>query len=144
MTEKTIELEIALLLPGVEDEQDACLARLETAVQHQKGIRHAHLERDKSPVDLCFHYDPDVTSLVDIMHLAERAGASIVNRYHHALIPIEGMDCSDCVTVIEHSVDRIDGVLVTNVNYATQQMRVEFGAKKTSRGAIEKTIGSLG
>ena len=144
MTEKTIELEIPLLLPGVEDEQDACLARLETAVQHQKGILHAHLERDKSPVDLCLHYDPDVISLVEIMHLTERAGASIVNRYHHALIPIEGMDCSDCVTVIEHGVGRLDGVLATNVNYATQQMRVEFDAQKTSQGAIEKRVRSLG
>ncbi|HJW84937.1 MAG TPA: cation-translocating P-type ATPase, partial [Anaerolineae bacterium] len=144
MTERTIELEIPLLLPGLEDDQDKCLERLESALQNHRQLRRAHLERDHSPACVCLHYDPDAVSLVEIMHLAERAGASIVNRYHHALIPIEGMDCSDCVTVIEHSVDRIDGVLVTNVNYATQQMRVEFDSKKTSRGAIEKRVRSLG
>ncbi len=144
MTEKTIELDFQLLLPGVEAEDDACLARLETALQNQKGLRRAHLERDKRPVCLCLHYDPNTLSLAEVKRLAERAGTKIVNRYHHALIPVEGMDCSDCVTVIEHSVGRIEGVLSVSVNYAAEQMRVEFDAHKTDRAAIEKRVRSLG
>ena len=97
MTEKTIDLDIPLLLPGVTDERDACLDRLEAALQNQKGLQRAHVERDKTPIDLCLHYDPDLLSLADVKRLAERAGAQIANRYHHALIPIENMDCSDCV-----------------------------------------------
>ena len=116
MTEKTIELEIPLLLPGVDAEDDLCLARLEAALQNQKGLHRAHLERGKRPVALCLHYDPDTLSLAEVKRLAERAGTGIVNRYHHALIPIEGMDCSDCVTVIEHSVARMEGVLAVSVN----------------------------
>ena len=133
MTEETIELEIPLLLPGVEAEDDACLARLETALQSQKGFQRAHLERDKRPVTLCLHYDPDILSLADVKQLAERAGVSIVNRYHHAMITVEGMDCSDCITVIEHAVGRMEGVLAVNVNYATQKMRVEFDTQKINR-----------
>ena len=144
MTEKTIELEIPVLLPGVEAEDDACLARLEAALQNQKGLQRTHLERDKRPVALCLHYDPDTLSLAEVKRLAERAGASIANRYHHALIPVEGMDCSDCAKVIEHGVGRMDGVLAVNVNYAAQKMRVEFDAQKIDRGAIEKRVRSFG
>lgn len=144
MTEKTIELEIPLLLPGVEDEADGCLARLEAALQNQKGLNRAHLERDKQPVALCLHYDPNVISLADVKRLAERAGAGIVNRYHHELIPVEGMDCSDCVKVIEHGVGRMDGVLAVNVNYPLEKLRVEYDAQKTSRDAIEKRVRGLG
>ena len=144
MTEKTIELEIPLLLPGVEGGRDGCLDRLEAALQHQKGLQRAHLERDKSPVVLCLHYDPHVLSLADVKRLAKRAGASIVNRYHHELIAIEGMDCSDCVTVIEHGIGRMEGVLAVNVNYAAQKMRVEYDAQKIDRGGIEKRVRSLG
>jgi Cd2+/Zn2+-exporting ATPase len=144
MTEKTIELDIPLLLPGVEADDDACLIRLEAALQNQKGLQRAHLERDKRPVALCLHFDPDTLSLADVRRLAERAGASIAHRYHHELLPIEGMDCSDCVTVIEHGVGRLDGVLAVNVNYAAQKMRVEYDIQKINRSAIEKRMRGLG
>jgi Cd2+/Zn2+-exporting ATPase len=142
--ENTVELEIPLLLPGVEDEQDECLKRLEISLQGQRGISRAHLERDKSPVDLCLHYDPNVLSLVQVKRLAERAGAQIINRYQHVMLPIAGMDCSDCALVLEHSVGRMDGVLAVSVNYAAQRMSVEYDRRKIDRAAIEKRVRSLG
>src|SRR3990170_512065 len=142
--EQTIDLEIPLLLPGIENEKDECLVRLETSLQNYKGILRAHLERDKSPVDLCLHYDPNQLTLSDVKRLAERAGAQIINRFHHESIAVEGMDCSDCVTVIEHSVGRMDGVLSVNVNYPAEKMWVEFDNQKVNRAAIEKRLQSLG
>ncbi len=142
--EKTIELDIPLLLPDVADERDECLNRLEQSFQNQKGILRAHLEREKSPVDLCLHYDPNLLTLEQVRRMAERAGAGIANRYHHLSTLIEGMDCSDCVTVIEHSLGRMDGVLAVNVNYAAQNLRVEFDKQKIDRPAIEKRVRSLG
>lgn len=142
--EKTIELDIPLLLPSVEDEKDECLNRLESSFQNQKGILRAHLEREKSPVDLCLHYDPNLLTLEQVRRMAERAGAGIANRYHHLSTPIEGMDCSDCVTVIEHSLGRMDGVLSVNVNYPAEKMWVEFDKQKIDRPAIEKRVRSLG
>lgn len=76
--------------------------------------------------------------------MAESAGASIINRYHHKILPIEGMDCSDCVTVIEHSLSRMDGVLSVNVSYVSQNLRVEFDSHKVDRPSIEKRIRSMG
>ena len=142
--EKTIELEIPLLLPGVESEKDECLARLETSLQDCKGILRVHVEREKSPVDLCLHYDPNLLTMTQVKRIAERAGTQIINRFHHDSIAIEGMDCSDCVTVIEHSVRRLDGVLAVNVNYPTENVWVEFDNQRVSRAAIEKRIISLG
>lgn len=142
--EQTIDLDIPLLLPGIENERDECLVRLETSLQNYKGIIRAHIERDKSPVDLCLHYDPNLLTLSDVKRLAERAGAEIINRFHHESIPIENMDCSDCSLVIEHSVGRMDGVLSVNVNYPAEKMWIEYDNQKVSRAAIEKRIRSLG
>jgi Cd2+/Zn2+-exporting ATPase len=64
---------------------DACLARLETALQDRQGLNRAHLEREKNPPALCLHYDPAKVSPADVQRLAERAGAKILNRYHHDL-----------------------------------------------------------
>jgi len=142
--EKTIDLEIPLLMPGVENDKDECLNRLEESFQNYKGILRAHVERDKSPVDLCIHYDPNQMTLSDVKRLAERAGAQIINRFHHESIVIEGMDCSDCRLVIEHSVGRMDGVLSVNVNYPVEKMWVEYDNQKVNRAAIEKRVRSLG
>ncbi len=142
--EKTIELEIPLLLPDVKDEQDECLNRLEQSFQNQKGILRAQIERDKSPVDLCLHYDPNLLTLSDVKRLAERAGAQIVNRFHHDSISIENMDCSDCARVIEHSLGRMDGVLSVNVNYPAEKMWIEYDNQKINRASIEKRVRSLG
>ncbi|MCL4530122.1 MAG: cadmium-translocating P-type ATPase, partial [Chloroflexi bacterium] len=79
-----------------------------------------------------------------LQRLAERAGAQIINRFHHESIAIEGMDCSDCVTVIEHSVGRMEGVLTVNVNYPAEKIWVEFDNQKVNRVAIEKRVRSLG
>lgn len=142
--EKTIELEIPLLLPGVEDEKDECLKRLEDSLRGQKGIARAHLKLEKKPVNLCLHYDPNVLPLPHVKRLAERAGAQIVNRYHHLSIPIEGMDCSDCSLVVEHSIGRMAGVLGVSVNYAAEKMWVEYDNHAINRTTIEKRVRSLG
>lgn len=144
MEENTLELEIPLLLPGLANHDDPCLERLESALKNQRGILRAHIEADKDPQILCLHFNPSLTSIEDVQRIAGRVGAKIANRYRHEVIPIEDMDCSDCVTVLEHSLTRIEGVLDVNASYTAQKLFVEFDANVTSRGAIEKRIRSLG
>jgi len=144
VAETTLELAIPLVLPGVEKDDDDCVERLQKALQNRKGLQRVHLERDQEPVKLCLHYDPSVISLVEVQRLAERTGAQIVNRYHHEIIPIEGMQSSDSIFVLEQGVRRIDGVLAVNVNYASQRMRVEFDSQKTNLAAIREQIKALG
>ncbi len=142
--EQTIDFEIPLLLPGIENDNDECLVRLETSLQNYKGILRVHLERDKSPMGLRLQYDPNQLSLLDVKHLAERAGAEITNRFRHDLIIIANMDCSDCSLVIEHSLGRMDGVLSVNVNYPAGKMWIEYDNQKITRAAIEKRVRALG
>ena len=142
--EKTIELEIPILLPGINDDQDQCLTRLETTLSNHKGIVRAHLEREKTPVGLCLHYDPNSLNLSEVKRMAMKAGAQIVNRFHHDSIPVEGMDCSDCAIVLEHSIGRMEGVLSVNVNYATEKLWIEYDNQKVNRRLIEHRIRSLG
>jgi Cd2+/Zn2+-exporting ATPase len=144
MEEKTLELEIPLLIPGLINHQDNCLERLESTLQIQRGILRAHIENQQDPQILCLHYNPSLTSIEDVRRIAKRAGAKIANRYRHEVIPIEGMDCSDCVTVLEHSLNRIEGVLDVKASYTAQRIFIEFDSKTISQGAIERRIQGLG
>ncbi len=142
--EDTVKLEIPLLLPEVEDDQDGCLKRLESVLENRRGILRAHMDREKQPVNLCLHYDPSLVSLEQVQRMAKQVGAQIANRYHHAAMAIEGMDCSDCAHVLEHSVGRMPGVLAVSASYPAEQMWVEYDSQVIRRAAIEKRVRSLG
>ncbi len=144
MTESTLQLEIPVLLPRVTDERDSCVRRLNEQLAAQKGIGQAHVERMNGQALICLHYDPNLVTPEGVQRLAQRAGAQITNRFRHAYLPIEGMDCSDCVMVLEHAIGRLDGVLAVSVNYAAGNMRVEFDGQKVNRAAIERRVRSLG
>jgi Cd2+/Zn2+-exporting ATPase len=144
VSETTLKLDIPVLLPTVDAQDDACLGRLEAALQNHKDLRRAHLERDKDPVCLCLHYDPGTISVPEVKRLAERAGASITDRYRHVLIAVEGMQSSDSALVVEQGVHRVKGVLAVSVNYAAQKMRVEYDSYQTDLSAIEKQVRALG
>ncbi len=142
--EQTLKLDIPLLIPGLHNNQDACLERLNQALQDRKGIQRAHIDQTQGQPLLCLHYNPTLISIEDLRHMATRAGAKIANRYHHEVIPVEGMDCSDCVVVLEHSLKRIAGVLDVKVSYTTEKIYVEYDATQTNRAAIERRITQLG
>ncbi len=142
--EKTIEIEIQSLLPGVESDQDACITRLEAALQKQHRMQRAHLENCENGLKLCLHYDPATISVSEVTRLAERAGVAIVSRYRHELILIDGMDCSDCSMVIEHSLARMEGVVAARVNYTTESLWIEYDTHQINHHEIERRIGSMG
>lgn len=57
---------------------------------------------------------------------------------------IDGMDCSDCALVIEHSLGRMEGVHSVTASFAAQNVRVAFDRRKLARGQIESRLRSLG
>jgi Cd2+/Zn2+-exporting ATPase len=144
MSEKTVEIEIPLLVPDLEDDQDACLGRLGTMLQNRKGILRAHLEREKSPVRLCLHYDPNLVSLPQVREIAQQAGSEFAGRYRHQRIPFAGMDAADAAIGLTDSLQALPGMLHAHVNYAAGLIFVAYDSQFLQRPAIEQTIRSLG
>jgi len=142
MTEK-LSLELALVLPSIPDERDACIERL-TEILQAEGLEKVHLVPQDGALCLCLHYDPARFSLQQVRSMAQAAGAQLSARYQHELMRIDGMDCSTCATVIEHALHRLDGVLEASVSYAAERMRLEYDTERVSRKAIVFRLESLG
>jgi Cd2+/Zn2+-exporting ATPase len=143
LTEK-LKLDLALLLPDIENERDQCVARLQERLASRKGLDLVHVDQKDGTAQLCLHYNPDLVTLAEVRRTAEQAGADVTNRYKHALMTLEGMDCPDCALVIEHSVGRLDGVLTCTVNYTAGRMRVEYDTQKIRRRAVVGRVRDLG
>ncbi len=69
MAESTLQLQLPVLLPDVEDERDQCAQRLQEQITGQKGIYQAHVDRQNGTAALCLHYDPNLLSLEKVQRL---------------------------------------------------------------------------
>jgi Cd2+/Zn2+-exporting ATPase len=142
--EQTLELQIPLLLPDVENAADQCVERLQERLSRIAGIRDSHVKRDDGAAVLCLHYDPNLLSLDRVQRLAREAGAAIAERYHHETLRMIGMDCADCAVSLEHILRRTPGMLNVYVNYAAERMRVEYDASAIAQEDIVRRIRAMG
>ena len=60
------------------------------------------------------------------------------------IIPVSGMHCAACVSKIEKSIKKIDGVTSAAVNLATEKATVSFDDSKTNGEEISNAIEQLG
>lgn len=59
-------------------------------------------------------------------------------------IPIEGMDCSTCVPVLENEVKKLKGVHDVRASYMTKTLKVTFSPEEIELSDIEAAIEGLG
>ncbi len=64
--------------------------------------------------------------------------------YEQKTLRIKGMDCVDCVNIIEHALSHIKGVLSAKVGYASQQLRIEYNNHQINLARIIKHLKRLG
>ena len=138
--EKTLQLQIPVILPGVEGANDDCVTRLSERIAAQTGVSSAHIQDGH----LCLHYDPNLVPLEKLERLVKEEGAHITARFKHETFPLKGMAQGTNVGNIEEIVSRVPGVLKVSVNYAVEKMWVEYDSTLGSRDAIAKATRSLG
>jgi Zn2+/Cd2+-exporting ATPase len=144
MAEATLQLQIPVLLPHVEDERDQCIARLNEQMARQRGIYQAHLESRDGQALVCLHYDANLLTLERVQRMAEQAGARVERRYRHETLRVTGMDCPDCARSLEHILARVAGVFAVSASYAAEKVRVEYDGSVLSHADVVRRIGWLG
>jgi len=142
--EEIIELDITNLLPGVLSEEDDCIQRLETSLKNHEGVHKVHRIENAKTLSFCLHYDPVTLSESEIHRIIQKNSTKIAKRYHHATIPIEGMDCSDCAFVLEHGLSRVEGILQVSASYADQHLWVEYDTHRLRYNAIAQHVRRMG
>jgi Cd2+/Zn2+-exporting ATPase len=145
MTER-LRLDLPLLLPEIPDARDACVARLEAVLGEKQGITQTHVLHPDSAdaAVLCVHYNPATLSLGEVQRIVAAAGASVTERFGHAVLPIRAVDAEDATRRIENGLRRIDGVLGASLNLAAQRVRLEFDRERTSTDALRSKLKEMG
>ena len=144
MSEKTVELDIPLLLPEIESARDECVHRLERDLENRRGVLRTHVKYNGDPARLCIHYDPDLVSLAVVRRIARDAGAELTDRYPHETIPFAGLDAADVADSLEDELAELPGMLHARVNYAAGLAFVAYDKEKLSVSQIVDTMQEFG
>ena len=62
----------------------------------------------------------------------------------HIHFPVTGMTCANCARNIERGLGKLNGIGRVNVNFATEQVNIDFDDKQTDIGEIVKIIEKIG
>ncbi len=62
----------------------------------------------------------------------------------HKTIPVQGMHCASCASVIKRKLEKLDGVESCEVNYGTEKAKVSFDPNKVTVPQMNQEIDKLG
>ncbi len=117
-----------------------CAGTIEDSVGELSGVHavDANYATDEGSVE----YDPDAVTLGDIADAVADAGYEMATET--VTIAISDMSCANCADTNEETLEATEGVLSAEVNYATDEARVEYNPRDASRSALYDAIERAG
>ena len=138
----TTTLNLPVILPEDSRECERCMAELQDRLRGLRGVETVGVDRDRALLNV--RLDTGLISLARLESVAKHSGVAIARRFRHEMVELQGLDCADCVTVIEHGLRRLPGMLTVSVNYAASRVWVEYDRDKVGRQEIIQRIRALG
>ena len=139
-----LRIDLPVLLPGVDNEADACVRRLVEDLRAREGIDEVHVRpaADGQPAQVCVHYAPEMVPLDRIRRIVQASGAAIEERYGHATWQVDGIPHARRARTVADSLQRLPGVLEADAS-AAGAVRVEFDRQQTDAARILQALAGL-
>ncbi|MFN4101072.1 MAG: heavy metal translocating P-type ATPase, partial [Pararhodobacter sp.] len=142
--DRSLQLNIPVLLPDAPDAADACSGRLVAGLTGREGVTRVHLlaAAGDQPAKLCIHYDPETLSLARIKEIAEGVGAEITRQFGHVLWQLEGITSARRARTLTDHLLKQPGVQEASVS-AGGAVRIEFDRTLTSASALQGALDDI-
>jgi Cd2+/Zn2+-exporting ATPase len=135
------KLEVPIRIPDADD-CAACAERLRSNLGDGEGIAEATL--DPAGRRLTLTYDPSVVPLSTLEARVKAAGLAMQRRFRHATLRLEGLDCPECASAVEHRLRHVPGVLSASANFAAASLYVEYDADATDLHRVAEAVARTG
>jgi Cu+-exporting ATPase len=120
----------------------ACAKAVERTSKKLQGVIEANVNFATEKLNISF--DETKVSLSDIQAAIEKAGYKAVIESSGKILKIEGMTCAACAKTVERVTKKLDGVLESNVNYATEKLNISYDPSKVRLSEIKKAVEKAG
>ncbi len=117
-----------------------CAGTIQDALESLDGVAEAtvNVATDEGSVE----YDPEEVSLRELYEAIEDAGYGAVSE--SVTVGITDMTCANCAETNESALEGTPGVIVADVNYATDEAQVRYNPADVSRGELYDAIEAAG
>ncbi len=120
----------------------ACAKAVERAAKKLEGVQEASV--NLATEKLSITYDETKVTVEDIQKAVEKAGYKASLDAITRSFRIEGMTCAACAKAIERATRKLDGVIESNVNLATEKLTVVYEPSKLRFPDIRKAVEKAG
>jgi P-type Cu+ transporter len=120
----------------------ACAKAVERASKKLQGVTEASVNYATEKLNI--NFDETKVSISDIQGAIEKAGYKAVIESSAKTLKIEGMTCAACAKTVERVTKKIDGVIESNVNYATEKLNISYEPSKVRVSDIKKAVEKAG
>ncbi|KAF2955279.1 heavy metal translocating P-type ATPase [Marinitoga sp. 38H-ov] len=122
----------------------SCATAIEKKLGKIEGIEKANVNFATEKLSLKF--DPEKVDEEIIKKAIKDVGYDVEEHMKEktVTIPIEGMTCASCANAITKEINKLDGIITVNVNFATEKAVVSYDPNVTRLSKIKKAIENAG
>lgn len=120
----------------------SCVQTVEKATKKLPGVQESNVNLATEKLNIS--YDESLVSLQDIQEAVDKSGYKAVIETEQKTFAITGMTCASCVQTIEKATRKLDGVLASNVNLATEKMNITFDPTVVTISDISQAVSNAG
>ncbi|HEY5576387.1 MAG TPA: copper ion binding protein, partial [Clostridiaceae bacterium] len=120
----------------------ACAKAVERATKKLDGVEDSSVNLATEKMNISF--DEEKVTVEDIQKAVEKAGYKASIESLTKSFAIEGMTCSACANAIERATKKMDGVIDSNVNFATEKLIIVYEPSKVRLPDIRKAVEKAG
>lgn len=120
----------------------SCVAKVEKTLNNLEGIQNVSLNLATSILDLEFDNIP----LKNIVKEIEELGYELIDKskLNSESYDIKGMSCQVCARKIENELNKLEGLIEANVNFASEKLSINFDENLINQAKILNKIKELG
>ncbi|ROR30459.1 Cu+-exporting ATPase [Mobilisporobacter senegalensis] len=120
----------------------ACAKTVERVTKKLSGVSESNvnLATEKLKID----FDEAIISTVDIQAAIEKAGYKALTDAANRTMKIEGMTCASCAKAVERATRKINGVVESSVNLATEKLNISYDPALVKISDIKHAIEKAG
>ena len=120
----------------------ACVRAIERATRKLEGVEESNVNLATEKMNITF--DESRVSIKDIQDAVEKAGYKALDDSKSKILKIEGMTCAACARAIERATRKLDGVMESNVNLATEKLSIRYDSSKVRVSDIKRAVENAG
>ena len=120
----------------------ACANRIERIVNKLDGVEKGAV--NFAAETLALEYDELAIELGQVEAAIEKAGFKVKKNIKDYTFKVEGMTCSACANRVERVTQKIEGVELAVVNFATEKLTIKLDADVASYGQVKVAVEKAG